>query len=1071
MDDDTQPDSPDRSSSTNAPGASAALATKIEQIQASLCDRDHAAHAIVTQAPLVVWAVDSSGRFVLSEGQGLARLGLKAAEAVGRSFEEMFADEPSVLSHVRAALAGQESVEQVFIGEFAFRSWIAPIRDAAGTVVGAQGIATDITDQVRAEELLRRNERRWRAIVQSATEFIFTLDRERRVTFINRVNPTRKMADVIGTDLVEFVVPEQASLVRDAIAKVFAEGKPVSLDAAWQRPDGELAWFETHFGLLLEDGAEPQVIGVASDITARKRAERELQRIQADLELRIDERTVDLDRMNLALRTEIARRSVVEAEQRTQKQLLELVLNSMPSGVVVADEQGTPILMNPAAGALLGLDPVAYVKRGALVVADLVSVDGHTPLPPEDRPLPRAVRGETVRGMELLVRRNDRPDPLFVIANAMALQDDDGTKRGGVVIFHDETNRHRAEQTARQTLERFDLMVRGSKEGLWDCAVTADSPFAPDNPIYYSQRFREVLGYTEDEFPGVLRSWSSCIHPEDRDRVFTTLSAHLFEYQPFDAEYRMLDKQGRVLWVEARGQALWDAAGRPVRMSGSMMDITARKEAEASLRHSETRFRRLVESANVIPWEMDFAAERMTYVGPQIVKLLGFPIDEWYAPGFWKNRLRPQDRDRVLDFFRQALSRADRDGSDLEYRIVAADGAIVWVRDVVSSVPRSTDAALLTGFMFDVTDRKKAELDRRAGEAQLQTILDSSPSVVHLKDTQGRYLFVNRAHEETFGRKREELAGRTVFDLFPADIARQLQHNDRQVIETDAPLQSVEAVLTRNGIRSYLTVKFPLHDHDGRVRAVCGISTDITERKQSEERLRQDQQFLRNMLKAHERDRKLMAYEIHDGVVQDITAGLWHLEALVSSLAGLDPDVKLKFDVVLNLLRRSIGEARRVLSGLRPPILDEAGIVMALQYLVAEQAVPGELEIHFAHDVHFARLDPLLEGTIFRIVQESLTNIKRHSGAHVAEVRFTQQGDRLQLLIRDFGRGFVMSNVPADRFGLEGIRKRAALFGGHSQFESTPGRGTRITVDLPATPSDPQDLDQQPDASRQLPSA
>jgi signal transduction histidine kinase len=143
-----------------------------------------------------------------------------------------------------------------------------------------------------------------------------------------------------------------------------------------------------------------------------------------------------------------------------------------------------------------------------------------------------------------------------------------------------------------------------------------------------------------------------------------------------------------------------------------------------------------------------------------------------------------------------------------------------------------------------------------------------------------------------------------------------------------------------------------------------------------------------------------------------------------------------------------------VLSGLRPPILDEEGIVMAIQYLVAEQAVPGRLAIRFVPHVQFQRLDSLLEGTVFRIVQESLNNIKRHSGASEAEVRLEQDGDMIRLEIRDWGHGFDLNQVPADRFGLQGIRKRAALFGGRGEIQSTPGQGTRIIVELPLTEAD-----------------
>src|SRR5690606_9506381 len=108
----------------------------------------------------------------------------------------------------------------------------------------------------------------------------------------------------------------------------------------------------------------------------------------------------------------------------------------------------------------------------------------------------------------------------------------------------------------------------------------------------------------------------------------------------------------------------------------------------------------------------------------------------------------------------------------------------------------------------------------------------------------------------------------------------------------------------------------------------------------------------------------------------------------------------------LTLLRESLDEGRRLISGLRPPILDEQGIVAAIAYLVGEHVAAGVAAIRFNHDVHFDRLEPLLEGTLFRIAQEALNNVKRHSHSETAAVDLSQIGDRIQLQIRDWGVGF-----------------------------------------------------------------
>jgi PAS domain S-box-containing protein len=333
--------------------------------------------------------------------------------------------------------------------------------------------------------------------------------------------------------------------------------------------------------------------------------------------------------------------------------------------------------------------------------------------------------------------------------------------------------------------------------------------------------------------------------------------------------------------------------------------------------------------------------------------------------------------------------------------------------------------------------------------AAVEAILDNTPAVIYVKDSQGRYLLANRAYEVFFCLSRDQLIGRTDHDIFPAEAADALRANDLAVLESGAASQFEEVVPRAGEPRTYVSVKFPLVDSAGMPYAVCGISTDITERKRAEEQLKSEQRFLKQLIRAHERERQLIAYELHDGLVQYLSGALLHLESVTSEQLKLSEKGRAAVELAVHLLRRSIAEGRRVMSGLRPPILDEAGVVLAIAYLVAEQSVPGSLQIDFIHRVSFGRLEPLLEGTIYRIVQESLNNVKRHSKSPRAEVKLLERDGRIHLEVRDWGVGFNASEVPDDHFGLEGIRKRAALFGGRATIESRPGEGTRVIVDLP----------------------
>ena len=224
---------------------------------------------------------------------------------------------------------------------------------------------------------------------------------------------------------------------------------------------------------------------------------------------------------------------------------------------------------------------------------------------------------------------------------------------------------------------------------------------------------------------------------------------------------------------------------------------------------------------------------------------------------------------------------------------------------------------------------------------------------------------------------------------------------------------------------------------------------EIDERKQTERAVQKEQKLLRRLLSIHEQERQVLAYEIHDGFVQEATAALMRLQALKEQYRGRSKAAQKSLDTATELLTQGIAEARRLIGGLRPPVLDESGVVAAIEFLVGEEKRQSAAEIDFQSHVRFDRLSASAETALFRIVQESLTNARRHSHSPKVHVELTQKGRRLHLLVEDWGTGFDMKKIPKDRFGLRGIRERARLLGGRAAIDSAPGKGTRIRVELP----------------------
>ncbi len=227
------------------------------------------------------------------------------------------------------------------------------------------------------------------------------------------------------------------------------------------------------------------------------------------------------------------------------------------------------------------------------------------------------------------------------------------------------------------------------------------------------------------------------------------------------------------------------------------------------------------------------------------------------------------------------------------------------------------------------------------------------------------------------------------------------------------------------------------------------LRRDVKERRQTEELLQKEQRYLRYMLELQDRDRQLVSYEIHDGLVQQLAAAIMQLEVFRRVAKRGDSEAWTSFETGLQRLDDCMREARRLINGLRSPILDELGLVAAVEDLISQHSAQDKPQIDFVQHLGCQRLAPALENAIFRIVQESLTNACRYSRSERLLLRLVQRDEHIRIEVRDWGIGFNPREVGDGHFGLEGIQERATLFGGSATIKSTLGKGTRIVVQLP----------------------
>jgi len=351
-----------------------------------------------------------------------------------------------------------------------------------------------------------------------------------------------------------------------------------------------------------------------------------------------------------------------------------------------------------------------------------------------------------------------------------------------------------------------------------------------------------------------------------------------------------------------------------------------------------------------------------------------------------------------------------------------------------------------------------AELRRKAD--LLQSIVDSLADGLAAVDQDGRFTQFNPAGEKILGRDGSRGNGADwskAYGLFLPD-GTPFPHDQLPLYRAIQGVRSrdVEMIVRNEDIPDEKWLKVtagPVKDEHGNVSGGVVLFRDETATKQMQQQLDAERHYLRHLIGVQDRDRRLTAYDLHDGVVQLMTGALLRLEA---SAARTESDAATKRDDVaaaMQLLRDALDDARRLVGGLSPPVIEELGVVGAIDYLVGNHQRADGLEIAFTHGLEGARFPAIVESTIFRIVQEALNNIARHAATRRAAVTLDERERNLYLTIRDWGCGFEIGNRHARRYGLRGIEERTRLLSGTFELESRPGHGTSIAIVLPTNPT------------------
>jgi len=544
--------------------------------------------------------------------------------------------------------------------------------------------------------------------------------------------------------------------------------------------------------------------------------------------------------------------------------------------------------------------------------------------------------------------------------------------------------------------------------------------------IYWNRAAEELYGWPKEEVMGrpIVEVTPSEEMLERAEEIMSELRAG----RSWSGEFVVQRKDGSTFPAMVTDTPVHDEQGNLAGIIGVSTDITEFKKME-ELRRSEERFRLLAENAQDFIYRYQLKpTPGFEYVSPSATAIIGYTPEEHYAdPELRFKLVHPDDRHLIDEALRSPESL-------ITIRWLPKDGGVIWIEQRTKAIyDGAGELVAIEGIARDVTERKRVEEALRTTQEFLGGILDNAPLPIYGVSGEGRIRLANRFFANFVGMPQEKVIGSLLEDVFTANEARQFRENNRRVIETETPLIEEEWAEAPDGRHYFQTIKFPLRDPDRRTVAIGGISLDVTERRRAEEALSE----------ARRTERRRIARDLHDIVLQDLSGvlqslRLTHLQAKGSGL-GLDLGEELE----------ALGRAS---SGLRSAIYDlrrekERPFLESVESLVdLNRQATDEREIRLVVEEGFPVGLPGRESVdVLRVLQEALTNARRHSGASSIEVRLRTENQEVLAEVVDDGRGFDAASVRAG-VGLSAMRERIEGLGGKIEVMSRPDEGTKVTV-------------------------
>ncbi len=413
--------------------------------------------------------------------------------------------------------------------------------------------------------------------------------------------------------------------------------------------------------------------------------------------------------------------------------------------------------------------------------------------------------------------------------------------------------------------------------------------------------------------------------------------------------------------------------------------------------------------------------------------------------------IHPDDRERAVGDAVNMLK--GQRLTPYEYRLITKKGQVKWIMETVTPIIFKGQKAVL-GNSMDITEHKEAKESLQELDALKSSILDAIPQAV--VGLQNRLInFANTAVEEVFGWRPEEVIGKSVTIFYRNDKeAEEIGRHFYSTLEHQRTFVSEFNCRRKDGRDILCHMRSARIGDALKERRIVITYEDITEQRRAEEELASSREQLRNLSiylqSVREKESTRIAREIHDELGQSLTALQMDLAWLASCMPPGDLSLATKVQRMRGLVDTTMESVHRISTELRPILLDDLGLTAAMEWQVGEFQERTGVECDARFDCGDSSVEKDLATALFRIFQETLTNVARHAEATLVRVRLTQKDNELRLEVSDNGKGITPRQIADPKsFGIVGIRERVNLWGGTVSINGKPRKGTTIKVRIP----------------------